>query len=100
MIRDWPLSTILDHRWQRIVFRHLLWSIDPHCLYCTRRLRPKGVTLDHVLPICRGGAHHVDNMVLACPACNVAKGERTPSEWLTDLQRACERLKGANHGNH
>jgi 5-methylcytosine-specific restriction endonuclease McrA len=53
------------------------------CVYCgveTRRLR-KGVsraadlaTLDHVVPRSTGGPLRADNLVLACQACNNARG--------------------------
>ncbi len=49
---------------------------DHHtCQYCgTRPLRP---TLDHVIPRHMGGTHTWDNLVTACPACNLKKGGRT-----------------------
>jgi 5-methylcytosine-specific restriction endonuclease McrA len=94
-----PLVRVLSQRWQRLAFRHLLRSIDPHCLYCGRYLQPKRATLDHLLPVSRGGGHDVNNLALACSLCNLAKGERTPQEWLEDLKRACERLEsGDRHG--
>lgn len=38
-------------------------------------------TLDHVVPLSRGGAHSVANLALACRQCNAQKRERTPEEW-------------------
>jgi CRISPR/Cas system Type II protein with McrA/HNH and RuvC-like nuclease domain len=82
----------LKRRNQRREYRDWLRSQDPRCLYCGRYLRSKGVTLDHVIPVSRGGTHDPDNLALACPLCNAAKRERTPLEWLADLQRACDLL--------
>jgi 5-methylcytosine-specific restriction endonuclease McrA len=51
---------------------------DGHCCqYChsTRNL-----TLDHVIPRSRGGAHRWDNVVTACGRCNTKKGDRTLHE--------------------
>lgn len=79
-------------RRQRHAFRDWLRSVDPHCLYCGRHLKAKGTTLDHVVPISRGGTHHIGNLALACLLCNAAKRERTPAEWLQDLQQACDRI--------
>lgn len=87
------LEILLNQRSQRLAFRQLLQMIDPHCLYCGQYLPPRGATLDHVLPVSRGGLHHVRNMVLACRSCNEAKDNRTPQEWLEELQRACARLQ-------
>ena len=38
------------------------------------------LTLDHVVPRHRGGAHSWDNLVAACSACNHRKGGRLPEE--------------------
>ncbi len=48
------------------------------CQYCGER--PAVLTIDHVLPRHRGGAHSWENLVTACPACNRRKGGRTPQE--------------------
>lgn len=83
---------LLNLRGERLAFREALRALDPHCLYCRLRLGRKAATLDHVIPIARGGTHHVGNLVLACRHCNAAKRERTAQEWLDDLRHACERL--------
>lgn len=36
---------------------------------------------EHILPRSRGGSDTVDNLVLACAPCNLAKGARQPLEW-------------------
>jgi hypothetical protein len=85
-----PLSPFLNQKWQRLEYRRLLWSSDPHCLYCGRRLRAYRATLDHVHPVSRGGTHHIGNLALSCAHCNLAKAERTLVEWLADLERALQ----------
>ncbi|ERN40536.1 restriction endonuclease [Rubidibacter lacunae KORDI 51-2] len=60
------------------VSRREVMRRDRHaCQYCgsTRNL-----TLDHVQPRSRGGAHTWDNVVAACAPCNSRKGARTPAE--------------------
>lgn len=37
--------------------------------------------VDHVVPLARGGTNWPDNIVLACPACNLSKHNRLPHEW-------------------
>lgn len=39
-------------------------------------------TLDHVIPISRGGGHVMDNIKIACRDCNTRKYNKTPDEWL------------------
>lgn len=48
------------------------------CRYCGKRPRP--IHLDHIIPVCQGGSNHPDNLVTACPDCNLKKGGRTPEE--------------------
>lgn len=53
------------------------------CRYCGEtviwrdRRSPRGGTYDHVDP---NGPNTLDNLVVACRACNAAKGDRTPEE--------------------
>jgi 5-methylcytosine-specific restriction endonuclease McrA len=48
------------------------------CQYCGRQTHD--LTLDHVIPRNRGGAHTWENLVTACKSCNHRKGNRTPEE--------------------
>jgi len=36
---------------------------------------------EHIIPKSRGGPDTIDNMVLACPGCNLSKGAKDPFEW-------------------
>lgn len=46
------------------------------CHICGRRLQPHEITLDHVVPLARGGCHTYDNLRVACRSCNSRKGAR------------------------
>jgi len=49
---------------------------DKHtCQYCGSN---RQLTLDHVIPVSKGGQHTWDNIVTACEKCNNSKGDRTP----------------------
>jgi 5-methylcytosine-specific restriction endonuclease McrA len=48
------------------------------CQYCGRK--SKKLTIDHVIPVSRGGKSCFENCVAACPQCNAKKGNRLPSE--------------------
>jgi 5-methylcytosine-specific restriction endonuclease McrA len=50
------------------------------CQYCGKRYSTSELSLDHVLPTCRGGDTSWENLVCACVKCNVRKGGRTPKE--------------------
>lgn len=47
------------------------------CGYCGS---PKNLTLDHIIPRCRGGETSWKNLVTCCYKCNNKKGEQTPEE--------------------
>ena len=50
------------------------------CQYCGTRGGAFDLTMDHILPVSRGGSTSPDNLVAACFACNQKKGSRTPEE--------------------
>jgi 5-methylcytosine-specific restriction endonuclease McrA len=65
------------------------------CQYCGRR--SKDLTLDHVVPRHRGGAHTWENLVSACKACNHRKAGRTPDEARMKLRREPYRPKATSY---
>lgn len=58
-----------------------LFAVASVCPYCAGLLDPREKTLDHILPLARGGAHSLTNVVVCCRSCNSKKQDRTPSEW-------------------
>jgi 5-methylcytosine-specific restriction endonuclease McrA len=50
------------------------------CAYCGRRCSTQEATVDHVLPVSRGGRSTWENTVVACFPCNQRKADRTPAE--------------------
>jgi 5-methylcytosine-specific restriction endonuclease McrA len=47
------------------------------CWYCTRPVRSREATVDHVLAKSRGGTNEWANVVMACRQCNERKANRT-----------------------
>lgn len=45
------------------------------CWFCGLRLRPKITTVDHKVPLSKGGKNEPDNLVPACKNCNHEKGK-------------------------
>ena len=46
------------------------------CLYCETNVNNVSVTLDHVIPVSRGGKTNWTNIVTSCRNCNTRKGNR------------------------
>ena len=62
---------------QRRLSRREIFLRDKYtCMYCGRET--KQLTLDHVVPRFRGGAHTWENVVSACIACNHRKAAARP----------------------
>jgi 5-methylcytosine-specific restriction endonuclease McrA len=69
-----------------ILSRKNILRRDGHrCLYCGRGDVP--LTVDHVLPLSRGGEETWENLVSACVKCNNKKGDRTPEETHMPVRR-------------
>lgn len=60
--------------------RRLEIRFEGRCAYCKSTLAP-GYHLDHVVPLSRGGAHSIGNLVPACQPCNNRKAASTIVEW-------------------
>ena len=50
------------------------------CQYCGKKFSSSELSLDHVVPISRGGKSTWENVVCACLPCNVRKGNKLLSE--------------------
>jgi hypothetical protein len=77
----------------------LLAEHGPVCAYCGVRFTPAVMTLDHVAPR-RGQTAYDrrDNLVLACPGCNMIKRDQAPLAFLLGSRiRAVNLVKYGSH---
>ncbi len=51
------------------------------CYYCGEKVGFKNLTMDHVVPLSRGGRSTKDNLVPSCKICNTKKKSSLPVEW-------------------
>ena len=65
--------------WQQKLARGL-------CYYCERRFSPSQLTMDHVVPLIRGGKTTRGNVVTACKEGNRNKKYLLPMEWEVYLK--------------
>lgn len=88
-----PQAYISKHRRRRVLDRY------PRCVYCGCEFWnywERNPTIDHVLPISRGGTKDEKNLVGCCRACNAAKGDRTPEEWAAAILEAAKVIEATN----
>ena len=65
-----------------INFAELVANFDGFCAYC---LEEKGVEVDHMIPVSRGGEDCRTNAAPACRSCNARKHAMTPLEYICKL---------------
>jgi len=51
------------------------------CYFCGKKIQPKELTMDHIVPLIRGGKSQKNNIVPACKECNSKKKYLLPVEW-------------------
>jgi 5-methylcytosine-specific restriction endonuclease McrA len=73
LARKAGVLTVSGRDWRRLCARHG-WR----CFYCGEHAH---LTMDHVVPIIRGGRHSIGNIVPACVSCNSSKSRRFIMEW-------------------
>lgn len=44
------------------------------CACCGKKLTTKTMTMDHIIPLSRGGSNEPENLIALCPECNKQKG--------------------------
>ena len=52
------------------------------CHYCEKKFSPKNLTMDHIVPLARGGRSTKGNLAPACTDCNQKKKLHTPVDAL------------------
>ena len=57
------------------------------CHYCEGSFHSRDLTMDHVVPIVRGGKSSKSNVVPCCKQCNSQKQYMLPLEWEAYLKR-------------
>lgn len=79
--------------------RHSSWwkrrLAEGRCYYCGKALPVQELTMDHIVPLVRGGKSTKGNCVPACKECNNKKKHMLPIEWeeYLNAMRNGEELK-------
>lgn len=65
-------------QWGRVID-----AFDNKCAYC---MENTSLTVDHFIPISRGGSTTMGNIVCACASCNSSKQDKLPQDWCNAVQ--------------
>ena len=63
--------------WRQVVGKGL-------CYHCEKKFKADELTMDHLIPIARGGKSDKKNCVPSCKECNTRKGCKTRAELAMD----------------
>lgn len=63
------------------------------CYYCGRKFVAKELTMDHIVPLARGGVSSKGNMAACCKECNNLKKTMLPLEWEEYMERLGKECK-------
>ena len=84
-ISDVSEAEIRKERAKAREMRHSAWwkrkLAGGRCHYCGKEFPVRELTMDHIVPIIRGGKSTKGNMVPACKECNNRKKHMLPVEW-------------------
>lgn len=70
-------STFTLEEWERA-----LEYFDHSCAYCG--YPSDKLQQEHFIPLSKGGGYTKDNIVPACPECNLSKSDAMPQDWLPE----------------
>lgn len=73
---------ITRNEWDAIKEKH-----GHRCIYCLKK--PPRLTMDHFIPLSKGGEHTASNIVPACHLCNSRKTNIDPQEFARRNWRLC-----------
>lgn len=69
--------------------RLIMHDIGQPCWYCNKRLTERNFSLDHNIPLSRGGADTENNWQFICVSCNKRKGNFTEEEYRALIDFLC-----------
>ena len=52
-------------------------NLNYNCYYCKNNFETKILTIEHIIPLSKGGTNDLNNITLACKDCNQKQGKIT-----------------------
>lgn len=79
LMGKWRRNLSKPRRWQK---NHLIAKYGAICYLCGEMFKKsKDITIDHWIPLSKGGEDNVTNYRLACKICNKIKADMTPEQF-------------------
>ena len=85
---DIPKRTDMGKMLNYRTHKHHLYGIQEGiCNGCKIHFPFKNLTIDHIIPLTKGGTHHRDNLQLLCGWCNSMKGGGSQEEFVAKMAK-------------
>jgi 5-methylcytosine-specific restriction endonuclease McrA len=68
-------------KWIRRAKRLRIYWRDGGCCQWCGATDAAALTLDHILPRCKGGSNNASNLITSCQRCNAARGHMTVAQF-------------------
>ena len=88
------MSARRSQKWTRTMRKRLAADFGPYCR--AERCKRKGTTLDHIVPLSKGGTNYYENLQLMCVICHRKKDNERPRRFIGDAPIARVRPKPAS----
>ncbi|MEH2070050.1 MAG: HNH endonuclease [Nostoc sp.] len=75
---------------------HLIAKYKMRCFWCGHNLTPETLTIDHYIPLSKGGSNKIKNLRLACNGCNNKRGNAMPEDTLEIIAEQ-SKIRFPNH---
>ena len=78
----------------------VFWKTRGKCFYCEKEfsgIHDPGFTIEHLIPISKGGQDEFSNVFPCCKKCNSSRGNLPLYEWLLLLAEKRDAYKGLYH---
>lgn len=83
------------HKHEKVEIMAELWERDGDiCYLCDHKLDPKTATIDHVIPLSKGGKDAMSNYKLTHAECNIGKGNMMPEVFFERKRKGLVWLYG------
>lgn len=83
------------HKHEKVEIMAELWLRDGNiCYLCDHELDPARATIDHVIPLSKGGKDNMSNYKLTHEECNISKGNMMPEVFFERKRKGLVWLYG------
>jgi 5-methylcytosine-specific restriction endonuclease McrA len=92
-------QTSKDSSYRSRALRELIRpKLNVGCRWCFTKITPQNMSIDHMLPICRGGLYTIENCGVICMDCNMRKSIMNDEEY--EILRDALLLMPVNVASH